>query len=97
MTVGDLLEMSSREYLSWVEYHSRIPFTAERQDLLMANLLALTCNINRGKDTKPVDAFDFLPWLPKQVKVVKMNDPVINKNLVAGKDLFKQQLKRKVT
>jgi hypothetical protein len=55
--------MPASEYVGWIEYHNRIPFRAERLDLLMANLIALTCNINRDKDHEPFNASDFMPWM----------------------------------
>jgi hypothetical protein len=55
--------MPSSEYLGWVEYHKRVPFTAERLDALLSGLMAITCNINLAKDAKPIEPQQFTPWI----------------------------------
>lgn len=87
---ADIFEMSSKEYLGWIDYHNRIPFVAERQDILLANLLAVTCNINRSKDTPALTAYDFMPWFVKST--ISLDKETADKNMVSAKNMFKKDL-----
>lgn len=66
MTHAELLaRISSRELSEWMALSSIELLGQERIELLLAQLLALTANVNRSKDQDPVSAFDFLPWWPE--------------------------------
>jgi hypothetical protein len=79
--------MGASEFSGWQDYHNRVPFVAERQDILISNLIALTANINRGKDAPAFEAKMFTPWVkyPEVKKSVKES----NQAMVAEKNSFK--------
>jgi hypothetical protein len=54
--------MPAREYIGWADYHNRTPFRDERENILMAQLLALTANINRNEGVEPFKPADFMKW-----------------------------------
>lgn len=63
MTVAQLLrQISSRELAEWQALYSLELLPQERTELLLAQLLAMTANINRADGADPVDALAFLPW-----------------------------------
>ena len=53
--------INSREYSEWLAWHSIEPFTIDRTEHMLAQLCAITMNVNRTthKD-KIYDASDFL-------------------------------------
>lgn len=66
MTHAELLaRISSRELSEWMALASMELLGQERIELLLAQLLALTTNVNRSEDDDPVSAMDFLPWWPE--------------------------------
>lgn len=64
--------MSSREFAEWQLYYQKEPWGEERADLRVAQLTALTANINRAKGQKPFQAIDFMPFSEKP----PVSDPV---------------------
>lgn len=51
---------SYREFCEWIAFDKIEPFGAVRDDLRIAQLCALTANINRGKGTRPFRVNDFM-------------------------------------
>ena len=73
--MGDIDNLGCTEYDGWVEYHNRVPFTSERQDLLLASLISVTCNVNRDPAKHP--AFtpqDFMPWVKQEAAPVDQDE-----------------------
>jgi len=62
MTIGDVMAMPSSEFTGWMEHRNRIPLVGERIEILLANLLSLTANVNRNETVDPFSPSDFLPW-----------------------------------
>jgi len=59
-----LARTSSRELSEWMAYDAAEGLPDRRQEILLANLLAMTANINRDpKKGEPASALDFLPWM----------------------------------
>lgn len=56
-------EISIKQLHAWMAYYELEPFGEQRDDLRMAQLLALTANVNRDpkKRHKPYTAMDFMP------------------------------------
>lgn len=58
MTIAELDErMTAREFFQWMEYAREEPLQSDRIELMLAQLMSLTYNVN-AKDTKaPMDFF----------------------------------------
>ena len=54
-------EISSREFAEWLAYNRLEPWGQERADLRAAIIAATVANCNRGSDTRPFAAKDFMP------------------------------------
>lgn len=53
--------MDTREYLEHLEDYSRDPWGSRAVVAMLAQVCAILCNVNRGKDTPAYKADDFLP------------------------------------
>jgi hypothetical protein len=53
--------MDPREYLEHLEDYQRDPWGSRAVVAMLAQVCAILCNVNRGKDTKPYSAEDFMP------------------------------------
>lgn len=60
-----LKELTSEQLAEWAAFLRIEPDADSRSDVLQAQLLTLTANINRGKDDAPFSPYDFLPWVEK--------------------------------
>jgi hypothetical protein len=82
--------MPSSDYMGWVEYRNRFPFTVdhfERLETMLALLLTMTANINRDAKVRPIpfELHDFAPWIPKQAEAP---DNEIERRIIAAKDEY---------
>lgn len=59
--------MTWQQLIAWQEYFSLEPWGEERADLRIAQLTALTANINRDSTRRPTPftAMDFMPFAEK--------------------------------
>ena len=55
-----LAHISSRELSEWAAFDAQEPIGERRVDLLVAYLMSLIANVNRGKDQKAFEVKDFL-------------------------------------
>jgi hypothetical protein len=61
-TVAELgATMDPAEYLAHLEDYRREPWGTRAIVVMLAQVCAVICNVNRGKDGKPYTAEDFLP------------------------------------
>lgn len=66
MTLNQMLRsISSRELAEWQALYSLELLPQERTELLLAQLLAMTANVNRKEGAEPARPLDFLPWWPE--------------------------------
>ena len=72
-----LESISYEQLLRWSEFYAIEPFGPDRSDFMIAQLSALTFNINRGKNARPAKPKDFMPEFgprqeqtPEQMKAI---------------------------
>lgn len=66
MSVREAQErISSREYAEWVAFSRLEPFGFEAEFLGHAQTAQVIANVNRGKDSDPLEVSDFMPKLPR--------------------------------
>ncbi len=53
--------MSAQEYLGHLDDYQREPWGSRAVVAMLAQVCAILCNVNRGKDTPPFTPSDFLP------------------------------------
>ena len=53
--------MDAREYLEHFEDYQRNPWGTRAVVAMLAQVCAILCNVNRGKDSTPFKAEDFMP------------------------------------
>lgn len=76
MTVEEMLDrISSAELSEWMDYNEINPFTPDRNDYMIAQLLSQNANLHRGKSQKLFNPLDFMPWTekPKESKASLFN------------------------
>lgn len=60
----DLLEdyLTTKQYIDWELYYKSVGFGSDRNDVYWTQLLALTANIHRAKNTQPTKPIEWNPW-----------------------------------
>ena len=85
-----LAEVLPEQFDEWMEMHKIVPFGDEKLCVVMALGFATVCNLIKafggGKESKPVEATDFLFWNKKKRK--KATESFVNPNQAAR--MFRQ-------
>lgn len=53
--------MPASEYAGWIEYHKRVPFRAEVQELQLATLALMIYAANKAENAEDKTLIDFMP------------------------------------
>lgn len=61
--------MDSREYLEHLNDYQRNPWGTRAVVAMLAQVCAILCNVNRGKDSTPFTPEDFLPGVRERAPV----------------------------
>jgi hypothetical protein len=63
--------MPSSEYEGWIEYHNRVPFRAEVQEIQLATLAFILYNVNKSEGADDKSITDFMPTQREIIAITK--------------------------
>ncbi len=85
MSVRELLErIDSRELAEWMAYYTLDPFGSVRTDLNAGVIAATIANANKGKNGRPFQPADFMPYVEKSEQSEEDMKAILN-TMVRGK------------
>lgn len=61
--------MDPAEYLAHLDDYRRDPWGSRAVVTMLAQVCAILCNVNRGKDSRPFEVADFLPGVREQAPI----------------------------
>ena len=62
MTIAETYaRISDKEFMEWMAFDRLDPIGPDRGDLHAGIIASTVANVNRGKDSQPFDAADFMP------------------------------------